>query len=309
MIEGVDAAGHPTPAALVAAGKRFVGQYFKYLDRAQVDAYHAAGLDVVLIYETTGNRYTTGRAGGATDAAAATAECKRLGCPPGTVVYFAEDDTGAATGPNVLAYAQGLADARPAAANGWYGGIGTVKAVLDAGHCAYGFQTYGWSAGKWDPRAQLQQYNNGQSLGGTAVDYDRATVPGYGAWTATPWEPTMIRVHLSDGRQFIVGAGWRNGISDPNLIAECDAAGIPDGGQRSTAFVNMFQDAAAAVALVAKTDQDAAAAKTDPAALAAALAPLVHGGVDVNALAAALAPLVGGSVIATLTAHPFIPKP
>lgn len=187
MIEGVDALGNPNPAALVKAGKHFVCQYFKNLTRSQVDAYLAAGLDVVLIYETTGNRYTGGYNYGVADAHSALSLLAAIGAPAGTVVYFAEDDHDVQPSqvPTALAYANGLASVLGASRVGWYGGIRTVSAVLTSGHAKYGWQTYGWSGGKWDSRAQLQQYLNGQSLAGTTVDYDRATVPDFGAWGST----------------------------------------------------------------------------------------------------------------------------
>lgn len=49
-----------------------------------------------------------------------------------------------------------------------------------------GFQTYAWSNGQWDTRAQLQQWANGQW--GDTVDFTRAVKPEYGQTpvTATP---------------------------------------------------------------------------------------------------------------------------
>ena len=54
--------------------------------------------------------------------------------------------------------------------------------MFDAGLVAFGWQTYAWSAGQWDNRAQIQQYRNDQLIGGVSVDFDRATADDFGQW-------------------------------------------------------------------------------------------------------------------------------
>ena len=54
----------------------------------------------------------------------------------------------------------------------------------------WGWQTYAWSGGNWDKRAQLQQYSNDRTVGGVSVDYDRSTVDFFGQWTKTAPVPT-----------------------------------------------------------------------------------------------------------------------
>jgi hypothetical protein len=58
---------------------------------------------------------------------------------------------------------------------GAYGGIQTVRVLFNSRLIRYGWQTYAWSGGQWDSRAQLQQYQNGSS-----VDLDRAVSSDYG---------------------------------------------------------------------------------------------------------------------------------
>jgi hypothetical protein len=58
-----------------------------------------------------------------------------------------------------------------------------VGAMFDAGLVAFGWQTYAWSHGHWDPRAQLQQYRNDQFIGGVSVDFDRAVAADFGQWS------------------------------------------------------------------------------------------------------------------------------
>lgn len=72
-----------------------------------------------------------------------------------------------------------LGVARP----GVYGGLRQVGAMFDAGLVSYGWQTYAWSAGQWDSRAQIQQYRNNQVIGGVSVDFDRATTADFGQWS------------------------------------------------------------------------------------------------------------------------------
>jgi len=63
---------------------------------------------------------------------------------------------------------------------GLYSGYAGIQAYFDAGIGAYGWQTYAWSSGEWDARAQLQQWNNDVEWSGVPVDQDRATTTDYG---------------------------------------------------------------------------------------------------------------------------------
>ena len=181
MTQGYDALGHPAPAAV---GKgRFVAQYLKNLNRALVDAYHAAGVTVVLVYETTGQRSLGGRGAGIADGRAALTLASALGAPTDTAIYFAEDDFDVTTAEqlaSVVAYMLGVKSVL-GVRTGFYGGIRPVAAVAQAGAASYLWQTYAWSGGQWDPRAVLEQYLNGQTLAGTGVDFDRA-VKAFGGW-------------------------------------------------------------------------------------------------------------------------------
>ena len=55
--------------------------------------------------------------------------------------------------------------------------------MFDAGLATFGWQTYAWSAGQWDARAQIQQYRNDQFVDGVGVDFDRATADDFGQWS------------------------------------------------------------------------------------------------------------------------------
>jgi hypothetical protein len=190
-IFGVDySTSHPSIAALKAAKVHFVCRYIgskdytksrssKWLSPSEYKALKAAGIAVVVVFETTAKRAEGGRAAGVTDAKVAIKELAYCGLPSNTIVYFAVDyDT--TVGPNITGYLQGAASVLGIKRVGVYAGYKVVKACFDKGLITWGWQTYAWSGGKWDKRAHIQQYSNGHKLGGASVDYDRAMTSNYG---------------------------------------------------------------------------------------------------------------------------------
>lgn len=81
----------------------------------------------------------------------------------------------------VLAYQRGGASVVGMARTGPYGERDVCTAAADAGFGQL-WQTYAWSRGEWEPRAQLRQYRNGVRLGSGLVDLDRAMTGDYGQW-------------------------------------------------------------------------------------------------------------------------------
>lgn len=192
-IFGVDLASPVTnPAAVKAAGAHFVCRYVstpgnpKNLSKHEADALKAAGLGVVVVFETTANRALAGHAAGASDAQTARQQAAACGAPSGRPIYFAVDFDATGHTASVNAYLAGAASVLGKTGTGVYGGLAAVKAALDAGIVAYAWQTYAWSGGAWDKRAQLQQYENGKTLAGHSVDYDRAMTADYGQWQYQP---------------------------------------------------------------------------------------------------------------------------
>lgn len=192
--EGVDYSwARPGSGALRNAGKKFVWRYLyadgqggKGLDKSELDELTAGGLDVVVGYEAGASRALDGRQAGIDDAHAALAQLAALGLP-NMPIYLATDfdapDYSAGNDPRqdlgpIADYYDG---ARSVLGNmtGGYGSYYVIKRLFDAGLINWGFQTYAWSGGQWDPRAQLQQYLNGQNING-AVDLTRAMVENYG---------------------------------------------------------------------------------------------------------------------------------
>lgn len=180
-IEGIDAAwNRPTPAQLVAAGKQFIVGYVshdpaKNLSAADCAAYLDAGVAVGLVWETMANRALDGGPAGSTDGAEARRQARALGFPDEKPICFAVDfePTTMQLGGPVRSY--GLSFRHEAGKCGVYGGLATVKFFADYELADVFWQTYAWSHGQWDTRAQVRQYRNGYQLAGHDTDLDRAT--------------------------------------------------------------------------------------------------------------------------------------
>ena len=187
---GVDYAwGRPGVSALRRAGVKFACRYLshdttgKNLTRAEADDLSDAGIWVVVVWESTAKRPLAGRSAGVTDARDAAAQAAACGMPDDRPIYFAADwDASASQQDDLNAYLDGAASVIGRDRVGLYAGYGPTKRAFDAGKIAYGWQTYAWSGGRWDARAQLQQYSNDHTINGVGVDYDRAVKSDYGQW-------------------------------------------------------------------------------------------------------------------------------
>jgi hypothetical protein len=117
-IKGCDYAfDQPSTAALAAAGIGFACRYLstdpaKNLTVAERDSLHAAGISIVLVWETTGTSALSGYNQGLSDAHAARTQATALGFPASLPIYYAVDFN-ATTGQmsDVLDYLHGAADA------------------------------------------------------------------------------------------------------------------------------------------------------------------------------------------------------
>jgi len=190
MAEGVDYAwGRPGASALKAAGKTFAARYLshstsgKNLTHAEAVALSNAGIWLVVVWETGANRALDGHTAGAQDARDALAQAKACGMPNDRPIYFAVDfDASSGQKTAILNYFRGVASVIGTARTGMYGGYYPIKWAFDAGVIHWGWQTYAWSGGRWDSRAQLRQYSNDHVIGGVGLDYDRSTKSDYGQW-------------------------------------------------------------------------------------------------------------------------------
>jgi Domain of unknown function (DUF1906) len=186
-VRGCDySAGPIPPAALVAGGMRYVIRYLstvgnpKNITAGEMRGLLAAGIPVVLVYETTADWMLGGRDAGAAAASSARAQATSVGWPSGRPVYAAADfDVTPAQIPVALETLQGWADTFGLSATGVYGGYAIIRAALDVGYL-WGFQTVAWSGGQWDPRAQLRQTGATAVIGGVQVDVDTAVAADFG---------------------------------------------------------------------------------------------------------------------------------
>lgn len=187
---GVDYSfSRPDPTMLATRGVKLAGRYLwneKYLDGrtnkgigpAELTALTTAGIDVFFIYEEDGKELLGGFDAGVRVAKAAEAFLNKLGLRWFPIYFNVDYDAPSTDMPRILAALDGIASVIGFDRTGLYAGYGPLKAAFDAGKIRWGFQTYAWSGGLWDPRAQLQQWSNGQW--GGSVDFTRAMTAEYG---------------------------------------------------------------------------------------------------------------------------------
>lgn len=202
---GVDYSNaRPDPAALVAAGKSFVVRYLspstegnpaKKLLPGEAAQLHAVGLDIALVWETVKGDMLGGYAAGVAAGKAALAAATALDVPSWVAIYFAcdFDATSAQCAGPIRLYLLGVASVIGLRRTGLYGGLRPITYAFDEGLITYGWQTYAWSGGKWDSRAQARQVLNGQRVAGVTVDLDTVVADDFGQW-----EAEMTTVDISD---------------------------------------------------------------------------------------------------------------
>lgn len=192
--EGVDYAwARPDPVELYALGKRFVCRYLAYLPNGKVltsierAALHDAGLDIVLNWEQGAGDMLKGREVGREHASAALREAVALGAPSTVPIYFSCDTqiVNAIQMEAVARYLQGAADILGRNRVGVYGQYSVIERFVGGVSCAWGWQTYAWSAGKISPLAHIYQYRNGVNIANADCDLNRAMKPEIGAWTVS----------------------------------------------------------------------------------------------------------------------------
>lgn len=183
----------PGVTVLKEAGAVAVCRYFswlpngKCLTRSEADTLRAGGIDIVSNWEFFGdwaNDYSGGRANGRIHAQEAQRQHLACGGPAGRPIYFSTDfDATGGQLPTVADYYRGVADVIGLDRTGAYGGYRTIKYLFDAGVIRWGWQTYAWSGGQWDSRAQLRQVRNSVKLAGVFdVDINETRQADYGQW-------------------------------------------------------------------------------------------------------------------------------
>lgn len=189
---GLDYVTGPPIDALKQAGVAFVCRYLsevnsftkvKLLTPAEAQTLSQAGIAIVSNFEWYANRALEGAASGRFDAQIAAAQHTACRGTAGRPIYFSVDfDAQPAQMPAIIEYCHGIAAVIGLSRTGAYGSYEVIKALFDAHAISWGWQTYAWSAGQWEPRAHIQQYRNGVLLAGHEVDYNRSMVADFGQW-------------------------------------------------------------------------------------------------------------------------------
>jgi hypothetical protein len=86
-------------------------------------------------------------------------------------------------------------------------------------------QTYAWSGGNWDPRAQLQQFSNSHHVG-VECDYDHGVGQDFGQWRIDHLPPPPPNPHLPLavdgvlGGRTIAAMQWAMSIPDDGVFGD-----------------------------------------------------------------------------------------
>ena len=188
----VDYSGsRPDPKKVKAAGYGAVARYLfaptpggKGISKAEATAVRAAGLGLVVVYESYAGRAVEGQAAGVIDGKTALALARSIGFPDSRPIYFAVDFPATSTQqPAIDAYLRGAASVIGAARIGVYGSYYVVERCYTNKTSQWFWQTRGWSNGKISSHTHFYQYLNGQMVGNANVDLNESKQDDFGAWT------------------------------------------------------------------------------------------------------------------------------
>jgi len=169
------------------AGYSFICRYLshspgKNLSKDEIIDMRSNEIKIVVVWETTENRVLAGYNAGQQDALVALQELDDLGLGSSISVYFAcDNDFNEAQQAQINKYFEGVGSKIELTKIGVYGSYDVVRRTLDSGLVTYAWQTYAWSHGKWDERAQLRQIHNGiPIINRVQCDTDQAMTDDFG---------------------------------------------------------------------------------------------------------------------------------
>lgn len=192
---GLDYAYRVSPETLKCFrqhGVSFVVRYLcpptlkKCLTKDEVAEIAQAGLNLVLVWETTADRAKAGRNAGLSDGTLAYSLVKGMGIPP-CPIYFAVDyDAPQSDFAAIQDYLSGAAEGL----HGEYeAGVYGSFAVVEGTNVKWNWQTYAWSHGKVSEKAQLWQFRNGANWCGASNDLNYAFAENFGQVGGFPLLP------------------------------------------------------------------------------------------------------------------------
>lgn len=186
-LKGLDAAAHPSAAAVKAAGIEFVlfylGGAFAPL-ASLVQSYLAEGLDVGALWEVAAQASLGGAHQGQIDGELTVERMRFYGAPAGAGGYCTVDfePVGSQIGTVRSYVAMFASELRKA---GYRPGVYGGEVTLENTHMLVDltFQAAGWSNGVLYP-ANLRQALSQQVVGGVQIDSDEALTAAWGGWNA-----------------------------------------------------------------------------------------------------------------------------
>ena len=225
---GVDYSWYrPSPSTLKADGYLFACRYLshdttgKNLSKSEADALIAAGIGVVDNWEDSATDALSGYNLGVSDAQTAQSQASADGAPSTRPIYFSVDfDATSGDMAAITAYFEGVASVIGVDRTGAYGGYYVVSQLFDAGKIKWGWQTYAWSGGQWDARAQLRQVQNG--IAGGQMDLDQAVAADFGQWGADVAVPPDQPKGYLDTATCTTITGWSQDPAVPTTSIDTD---------------------------------------------------------------------------------------
>lgn len=223
---------HPSPSAIKAAGYSGAVRYIstdsksiKNLTASERDSLHAAGLDILLVWETTSGRAGDGYAAGAQDVVAAEAMASSLGYPKDCPIFYAVD-SGSLSPAAVKPYFDAVK------ANAHYPvGIYGSYVITCSGLATYNWQTCAWSGGAVNGAAHLYQRGTPTKViagGGYDENVLMNPVPAWGpiarpstvvAKSPVPVAYNVSQIKVIQGACHVTADGHFGPISERALVA------------------------------------------------------------------------------------------
>jgi len=313
---GVDYTSGPSVVALKAESVAFVCRYLcvvnpltkaKILTPEEAQALSRGGLFLVSNYEWYASRAREGAASGKKDAETAAAQHANCGGPADRPIFFSVDED--VEGAQVADYFRGVASVIGLSRTGAYGSYKVIKYLFDNRLTAWGWQTYAWSAGEWDERAQLRQEQNSKSIGGHAVDYDRSIASDFGQWQVGGKNAAMMTIDDPWAKAFFVQTAtsperWHCASTGQDLFAGLlagwqlmnGAPRLPTGGEVKCGNVAVYQECESGIVVYdPEHELDSPGGPWEPCYLLKFDAPLAH--TLLNSGTSAPAPAVDTSAV------------
>lgn len=192
MTTGIDYAwGRPRPSAIGGAGHRFVCRYLSHTPSKNLTASEAtelltAGLDVVMVWESTAQRPLGGIPAGVADGRSARSQADAIGAPKTAAIYFAVDfEAQPASFDTIAAYLKAAAAECAPRPVGVYGSANVCNGMATRRAASFFWQTAAWSYRKRSPVANLYQHAAPCTVDGVSCDLNEAITAEFGQWHAT----------------------------------------------------------------------------------------------------------------------------